>query len=215
MVGGLIAEVGGRDGRRGCGAALPIAEDAGIVTVRHVVGRVTVWIHEREAVAAQCVFARAVCSGGEEAVGERDGPVISIVPSYESAAGGGHASPVRIVNQSVIDAARDSAGGISAIPIANDTAVKGAAADCGADFGAHAAVLDGDMALGTAHQTAQALVCAARDGALYVEVADGGAVDVVERGAEVLGGSAVKGQCEVLSVELTLERVTALACHLR
>ncbi len=116
-------------------------------------------------------------------------------------AGGGHASLVRVVNQSVIDAARDGAGGIRAIPIANDTAVKGAAADCGADFGAHVAVIDGDIALGMAHQTAQALIGAARNGALDVEVADGGAVDVVERGAEVLGGSAVEGQRVVLSVE--------------
>ena len=128
-------------------------------------------------------------------------------------AGGGHASLVRVVNQSVIDAARDGAGGIRAIPIANDTAVKGAAADCGADFGAHVAVIDGDIALGMAHQTAQALIGAARNGALDVEVADGGAVDVVERGAEVLGGSAVEGQRVVLSVERAFERVTALACH--
>ena len=82
-----------------------------------------------------------------------------------------------------------------------------------ADFGAHAAVLDGDVAHGIAHQTAH--IVAARDGALDVEVADGGAIDVVERGAELLGGSAVKGQREVLSVERALERVTALACHLR
>ena len=79
--------------------------------------------------------------------------------------------------------------------------MKGAAADCSADFGAHVAVLDGDIALGTAHQTAQALIGAARNGALYVEVADGGAIDVVEWSAEVLGGSAVEGQCVVLSVE--------------
>ncbi len=63
-----------------------------------------------------------------------------------------------------------------------------------------------------AHQTAQALIVATRDGAADVEVADGGAVDVVEWSAEVLGGSAVEGQCVVLSVERTLERVTALAC---
>ena len=66
-----------------------------------------------------------------------------------------------------------------------------------------------------AHQTAQALIGAARDGALYVEVADGGAVDVVEWSAEVLGGSAVEGQRVVLSVERALERLAALACHLR
>ena len=165
-------------------------------------------------IVAQRVFARAVCSGGEEAVGERDGPVISIVPSYESVAGGGHASHVRVVNQSVIDAARDGAGGISAIPRANDTAVKGNAADYGADFGAHVAVIDGDIALGMTHQTAQALIVAARDGAADVEVADGGAVDVVEWSAEVLGGSAVEGQRIALSVKRTLERVTARACHL-
>ena len=63
VVGGRIAEIVGCDGRRGCGASLPVAEDAGVVTVRHVIGRVTVWIDEREAVAAQCVFARAVCGG--------------------------------------------------------------------------------------------------------------------------------------------------------
>ena len=93
--------------------------------------------------------------------------------------------------------------------------MKANAADCSADFGAHATVLDGDIALGMAHKTAQALIVAARDGALDVEVADGGAIDVVERGAEVLGGSAVEGQRVVLSVERALERVTALACHLR
>ena len=65
VVGGRIAQVAGCDGRRGCGAALPVAEDAGVVAVRHVVsqGRLTVWIDEREAVAAQRVFARAVCGG--------------------------------------------------------------------------------------------------------------------------------------------------------
>ena len=82
-------------------------------------------------------------------------------------------------------------------------------------MGAHMAVLDGDIALGTTHQTAQTLVCATRDGALNVEVADGGAIDVVEWSAEVLGGSAVEGQCVVLSVERTLERVIACTCHLR
>ena len=65
-----------------------------------------------------------------------------------------------------------------------------------------------------AHQTAQALIGAARDGAIDVEVADGGAIDVVEWSAEVLGGSAVEGQCVVLSVERALERVTERACHL-
>ena len=65
MVGGRIAEVVGRNCCRGCGAALPIAEDAGVVAVRHVVGqgRLTVWIDESEAVVAQRVFARAVCGG--------------------------------------------------------------------------------------------------------------------------------------------------------
>ena len=93
--------------------------------------------------------------------------------------------------------------------------MRGATAEGSADFGAHAAVIDGDIALRMAHQTAQALVCAARNGAADVEVADGGAVDVVEWSAEVLGGSAVEGQRVVLSVERALERVTALACHLR
>ena len=93
--------------------------------------------------------------------------------------------------------------------------MKANAADCGADFGAHAAVLDGDIALGMAHQTAQALIVAARDGAADVKVADGSAIDVVERGAEFLGGSAVEGKRIALSVERALERVTALACHLR
>ncbi|MBQ2298886.1 MAG: hypothetical protein II278_05870 [Bacteroidaceae bacterium] len=65
VVGGRIAEVVGRNCCRGCGAALPIAEDAGVVAVRHVVGqgRLTVWIDESEAVVAQRVFARAVCGG--------------------------------------------------------------------------------------------------------------------------------------------------------
>ena len=112
VVGGRIAEVGGRDGRRGCGAALPIAEDAGVVAVRHVVGRVTVWIDEREAVAAQRAFARAVCSGGEEAVGERDGQITSKEVSYEAAAVGGRVGLAGVVYQSVIDAARDGAGDV-------------------------------------------------------------------------------------------------------
>ena len=62
---GCFADVVWFVGRRGCGAALPVAEDAGVVAVRHVVsqGRLTVWIDEREAVAAQRVFARAVCGG--------------------------------------------------------------------------------------------------------------------------------------------------------
>ena len=82
-----------------------------------------------------------------------------------------------------------------------------------ADFGAHVAVIDGDIALGMAHQTAQALIGATRDGALDVEVADGGAIDVVEWSAEVLGGSAVEGQRVVLPVKRALERVTALVIN--
>ena len=109
VVGGRIAQVAGCDGRRGCGASLPLAEGAGIVAVRHVVGRVTVWIDEREAVATQRVFARAVCSGGEEAVSERDGQITSKEVSYEAAAVGGRVGLAGVVYQSVIDAARDGA----------------------------------------------------------------------------------------------------------
>ena len=109
VVGGRITEVAGCDGRRGCGAALPVAEGAGVVAVRHVVGRVTVWIDEREAVATQRVFARAVCSGGEEAVCERDGQITSKEVSYEAAAVGGRVGLAGVVYQSVIDAARDGA----------------------------------------------------------------------------------------------------------
>ena len=62
---GRITKVGGLSCRCGSGASLPVAEGIGIVTVRHVVsqGRLTVWIDERAAVVAQCVFARAVCGG--------------------------------------------------------------------------------------------------------------------------------------------------------
>ena len=72
VVGGRIAEVVGRDGHRGCGASLSVAEDAGVVAVRHVVGRVAVWIDERVTFVAERVLARAVCDRGVEAVGERD-----------------------------------------------------------------------------------------------------------------------------------------------
>ncbi len=109
VVGGRITEVGGCDGRRGCGASLSVAEDAGIVTVRHVVGRVAVWIDERVAFVAQRVLARAVCDRGEEAVGERDGQITSKEVSYEAAAVGGRIGLAGVVYQSVIDAARDGA----------------------------------------------------------------------------------------------------------
>ena len=85
----------------------------------------------------------------------------------------------------------------------------------GADLGAHVAVLDGDVAHGIAHQTAQRSIVAARDGALDVEVADGGAIGIVERGAVALAGLQVERQRIALSVERTLERVTARARHLR
>ena len=70
----------------------------------------------------------------------------------------------------------------------------------GADLGAHVAVLDGDVAHGIAHQTAQRSIVAARDGALDVEVADGGAIGIVERGAVALAGLQVERQRIALSV---------------
>ena len=112
VVGGRVAEVGGRDGRRGCGAALLVAEGAGVVAVRHVVGRAAVWIDERVAFVAQRVLARAVCGGGVEAVGERDGQITSKKVSYEASAVGGRVGLAGVVYQSVIDAARDGAGDV-------------------------------------------------------------------------------------------------------
>ena len=84
-----------------------------------------------------------------------------------------------------------------------------------ADLGAHVAVADGDVARGLAHQTSQRTNVVALNQSRHVKVADGGAIGVVERGAVALAGLQVEGQCIALSVERTLERVTALACHLR
>ena len=87
--------------------------------------------------------------------------------------------------------------------------------DGGADLGAHVAVADGDVARGLAHQTSQRTNAVALNQSRHVKVADGGAVGIVERGAVALAGLQIERQRIALSVERALERVTALACHLR
>ena len=74
VVGGRGSEVGGRDGRCGCGAALPPTEVAGVVAVRHVEDQTTFWIDERAAavVFPQRLFVVGIFGGSEEAVGECD-----------------------------------------------------------------------------------------------------------------------------------------------
>ena len=74
VVGGCIAQVARRSCRRGCGAALPLAEVAGVVAVRHVEVQTTFWTDERVAavVFPQRLFVVGIFGGGEEAVGECD-----------------------------------------------------------------------------------------------------------------------------------------------
>ena len=72
-----------------------------------------------------------------------------------------------------------------------------------------------DVARGLAHQTSQRTNVVALNQSRHVKVADGGAVGIVERGAVALAGLQVERQRIALSVERTLERVTARACHLR
>lgn len=149
----------------------------------------------------------------EETVGEVNMPVLRQAAD-ESAAAVGRARIFRVVDESVIDAARDLAfltvGRVVYVThdaAYSDVRAEGVAIVLGADLGAHVAVADGEAALGTAHQTAQVGIGAALNQSRHVKVADGGAVGVLEGGAIHCNGSGLEVQRVTLAVEGSLERM--------
>ena len=91
----------------------------------------------------------------EEAVGEVNTRILRH-GADESATAVGLACAVRVVDESVEHTARDLAfltvGRV--VYVAHDTTDSGIVADGAADLGTHVAVSDGEVALGTAYQTA-------------------------------------------------------------
>ena len=82
-------------------------------------------------------------------------------------------------------------------------------------MGAHVAVADGEVALGTAHQTAQVGIGAALNQSRHVEVLDGGAIGVLEGGGIYGISGVVEVQRIALAVEDAFERMrsTRHCCH--
>ena len=115
--------------------------------------------------------------GGIEGAGDAD--ALTVVPAHEAAAVYGI---VRGEQATVVDAVRDVQ---RTCGHTHDAAVAAVAASAAVDDGAHLAVGDGRRAAGRTHQT-----CGAHpvgiDVAGHLQVADGGTVDVAERGAELL-----------------------------
>ena len=101
------------------------------------------------------------------------------MPAHEAAAVHGI---VRGEQATVVDAVRDVQ---RTCGHAHDAAVAAVAASAAVDDGAHLAVGDGRRAGGRTHQSGGAHPVGI-DFAGHLQVADGGTVDVAERGAELL-----------------------------
>ena len=96
---------------------------------------------------------------------------------------------------------------------AHEAAVLRFTVDGAADLGAHAAVLDGEIAAGRAYQTAHVVPNAAIYLSRCVQVANSSTVSGAERSAIRHIGSIVEGQRMAVAVERSFERVFSATRH--